>query len=75
MKCGSGGAAKQFSQLPLVQVKATTSGAVLAWASPAADPTSNSVLAAGGLGDARPAGSTEGSSDVVWPGNLSCRAH
>lgn len=43
MKYGSAGAAKQLSQLPLVQVKATTSGAILPWASPAADPTSQTV--------------------------------
>lgn len=36
---------------------------------------SNGVLAARGLGGARPEGSTEGSSHIVWPGNLSCRAH
>lgn len=36
---------------------------------------SNGVLAASGSGDAGPEGSTEGSSHIVWPANLSCRAH
>lgn len=43
VKCGSAHTAEQVSQLSLVQVKVTASGAVLACASPAADPTSQTV--------------------------------
>lgn len=43
VKCESAGAAEQVSQLSLVQVKATTSGALSAWVSLTADPTSQMV--------------------------------
>lgn len=43
MKCGSAGAAEQVSQLSLAQVKAKTSGAMLAWAFPAVDLTPQAV--------------------------------